>query len=149
MRLTQTTISTSAKDITREWFLVDAGEQILGRCATDIAKKLMGKSKPTFVRYLDMGDYVVVINAQKVQVTGKKLKEKIYTTYSGYPGGLKEESFVSLRERRPESVIRRAVYNMLPKNKLRDQLITRLYVFAGAEHPYQEKFKTQKAKKSE
>lgn len=136
------TVATRAKDIERRWHLVDVGRETVGRIATKIATLLMGKSKPYFVRHLDCGDYVVVVNAKEVKVTGKKLIQKIYTTYSGYPGGLRSESLRDLMNRKPEEVMRRAVYGMLPKNKLRDSMIKRLHVFAGGEHTYTDKFKT-------
>ena len=98
----------------------------------------MGKGKPNYVPYLDMGDYVVVVNAKEVKVTGKKEKQKIYQRYSGYPGGLKEETLEQLRERRPEEIIRHAVKGMLPRGKLGRRMITKLYVYPGSEHPHQE-----------
>ena len=137
MKLTQ---PTKLKDIKRHWHKFDVAGQILGRSATQIAQLLMGKSKPYFVRHLDCGDYVVVINAGKVAVTGKKLTQKIYTSYSGYPGGLKKENLAHLLQRRPTQVVFHAVSGMLPKNKLRDKMLTRLYVFADEKHPYQKKF---------
>lgn len=140
MRQTHTTKSTTAKEIVRTWHEINVTKQTLGRVATDIAVRLMGKSKPYFVKSLDCGDYVVVVNAKAVQVTGRKASEKMYTSYSGYPGGLTTESFEDLHARRPGEVIRRAVYGMLPKNKLRDQMIKRLYIFAENTHPYKNKF---------
>jgi len=122
--------------IKREWHLLDAKDKILGRLSTKIAHLLMGKHKVSFVPWEDRGDYVVVVNAEKVKVTGKKEKQKKYYHHTGYPGGLKEETLERLRERRPEEIIRRAVYNMLPKNKLRKQRIKRLKIFVGEEHPY-------------
>src|SRR3989344_1606349 len=121
------TAATKVKEIQRAWHQVDVAGQTLGRVATGIATLLMGKSKPYFVRNLDCGDYVVVINASHVRVTGKKASTKIYTSYSGFPGGLRKESFQDLQNRRPTEVIRRAVYGMLPKNKLRDSMVKRLY----------------------
>lgn len=132
---------TRQKDIKREWHLIDAQEQILGRLTTKIAGLLMGKNKPYFVRYLDCGDYVVVVNAKDIQVTGKKEKQKKYYRYSGYPGGLKIKTFAQLREENPTRIIYEAVRGMLPQNKLRDRMITRLYVFADDKYPYQDKFK--------
>lgn len=134
------TKSTSIDDVSRSWFMVDVKDKILGRICTYIAHKLMGKSKPYFVRNLDCGDHVVVVNARHVAVTGKKEKEKMYGNYSGYPGGLKEKALWQMRKEKPAEVIRHAVYGMLPKNKLRDRLITRLYVYPEAEHPYGKKF---------
>jgi large subunit ribosomal protein L13 len=134
------TKSTKASEIKRTWHLVDVKDQILGRITTQIALKLIGKSKPYFVHNLDCGDYVVVINAKHVAVTGKKETEKLYGRYSGYPGGLKEKPLWKVREEHPEDIIRHAVMGMLPKNKLRDRMITRLYVFPEADHPYKSKF---------
>lgn len=132
---------TKASDIRRTWHLIDINEQILGRVAVDIAKKLMGKGKPYFVPHLDCGDYVVVINAKNVKVTGKKELNKIYYGHSGYPGGLKSEVLTKLRERKPEEIILKAVRGMLPKNKLRASMLKRLLIFAGKEHTDGDKFK--------
>jgi len=139
------TKATKAGDIVRSWYFVDVKDKVLGRVATDIAHKLMGKSKPYFVRHLDCGDYVVVVNCAHVAVTGKKEKEKIYTRYSGYPGGLKQKTLRQVRESRPTELIRHAVFGMLPKNKLRDRLVTRLYVYPESDHPYGDKLKGKKA----
>lgn len=136
-----TTYSTKQKDIKRAWHLVDAKEKILGRVSTEIAELLIGKKKPYFVSYLDCGDFVVVINAAHVAVTGKKEKQKTYFRHSGYPGGLKTVSLGELRLRQPEKIIIHAVSGMLPQNKLRDRMLKRLYVFAAEEHPYKDKFK--------
>lgn len=132
---------TKASEIKRSWYLVDVKDQILGRAATGIALKLAGKGKPNFVRNLDCGDYVVVINAAHIEVTGKKLKEKTYGKYSGYPGGLKEKALWQLLREKPTEPMRRAVMGMLPKNKLRDRLLTRLYIYPEDIHPYKDKFK--------
>lgn len=137
------TKSTSKTDVVREWHFVDMKNVTLGRGVTKISQFLMGKHKPYFVRHLDCGDYVVVVNADKIVVTGKKLTDKVYTSYSGYPGGIRKETLRELLSRRPEEVIRRAVMGMLPKNKLRDQWMKKLYVYEGEEHPYGEKFKSQ------
>lgn len=136
-----TTNKFSAKDIQRSWHLIDAKNQILGRVATEAAKLLMGKHKPQFVPYLDMGDNVVVINAAKVAVSGKKENQKKYTRYSGYPGGLKVEKLSSLRQRQPEKIIIHAVSGMLPKNKLGRKRLQKLHVFAGAKHPFEKQLK--------
>ena len=141
------TKSTKAKEIERKWHLIDVKGEVLGRVATKIASLLMGKSKPNFVRHLDMGDWVVVINAAHVRVTGNKAETKIYTRYSGYPGGLKREKFKDLQARKPEEIIIHAVSGMLPKNKLRKRTLRRLRVFAGKDHPYQDKFKLQGSSK--
>lgn len=134
------TTSTKGNEIQRTWHLVDVGEKVLGRIAGDIAKKLMGKSKPYFVRNLDCGDFVVVTNAKSVVVTGKKEKQKMYGHYSGFPGGLKQKALWQVRAEKPTEIIRSAVFGMLPKNKIRDRLITRLYIYPGAFHPYASKF---------
>jgi len=132
---------TKVSEIERTWHLVDVKDQILGRAATGIALKLMGKGKPNFVRNLDCGDYVVVVNAAHVAVTGKKLKEKMYGNYSGFPGGLKQKALWQLLKEKPTEPMRRAVTGMLPKNKLRDRLLTRLYIYPEDIHPYKDKFK--------
>lgn len=135
-----TTKATTTKEIKRTWHLIDAKDKTLGRVAVEIAAKLIGKSKPYFVRNLDCGDYVVVINAKQVQVTGHKASEKLYTRYSGFPGGLKKKAFWQVREENPTEIIRRAVMGMLPKNKLRDRMITRLHVRAEDKHEFGAKF---------
>lgn len=141
LQQTRTTKITTEKQIERIWHEVNADNQIVGRIATQIATKLMGKSKLYFVKNLDCGDYVVVTNAKDVQVTGKKASQKIYTQYSGYPGGLQSETFASLKSRKPEEIIRRAVLGMLPKNKLRDSMMKRLYIYKDNEHPYKDKIR--------
>ena len=134
------TKSTKASEIKRNWHLIDVKDEILGRAATKIALVLMGKQKPNFVRNLDCGDYVVVINAATVTTTGKKEKEKLYGNYSGHPGGLKQKALWLVRKEKPTEPMRHAVLGMLPKNKLRDRLMTRLYIYPGMEHPYKSKF---------
>lgn len=131
----------SANDIKRDWHLVDLKNETLGRVATKIAALLMGKSKPYFVRNLDCGDFVVVINAKEVKVTGKKETQKKYYRYTGYPGGLRGEALGDLRERRPEEIIKHAISGMLPQNKLKSKMLKRLFVFKGVDHSYQDKFK--------
>lgn len=135
------TRSTKISDVTREWHMVDLAGKTLGRIATDIAKLLIGKSKPYFVRNLDCGDFVVAINAKDIKVTGKKDEQKIYYRYSGYPGGLRKETLAELKERIPEKVIEFAVKGMLPQNRLRDKMLGRLFVFSGSEHTYGDRFK--------
>ena len=135
---------TKESDIKRDWNLVDVRGKVLGRAATEIANLLMGKRKSYFVRNLDCGDYVVVVNVKEVKVTGKKEEQKVYKRFSGYPGGLRVERLKELRERRPEDIIRHAISGMLPKNRLHDRMLKRLYVFAGGEHPYANKIKDQK-----
>lgn len=134
------TASTKVSDIERRWVLVDVKEKTLGRIATEIALKLMGKGKTNFVRNLDCGDYVVVINAAHFTVTGRKDKEKLYGNYSGHPGGLKQKALWQVRKEKPIEPIRHAVWGMLPKNKLRARLVTRLYIYSEADHPYKDKF---------
>lgn len=132
---------TKAKDIVRAWHHINVDNLILGRNATIIAGLLMGKGKPYFAKNMDCGDYVVITNAKKVKVTGNKELAKIYTNYSGYSSGLKKARLEEVREKKPEKIIRHAVSGMLPKNKLREQMLKRLYVFSGGEHPYEDKFK--------
>lgn len=134
------------KDIKRNWHMVDAEDAILGRMSTKLATLLMGKHKPIYSDHMDMGDYVVVINAQKVKVTGKKRKQKVYQKHSGYPGGFKEISFEKMITEHPERVIELAVSRMLPGNRLRDKRMRRLKVFAGADHSYRNKFEDIKKK---
>lgn len=134
----------SAKNIKRNWHFVDLNGKILGRTANEIARLLQGKHKTNFVSYLDMGDYVVAVNAKSVAVSGKKAEQKTYTYYSGYPGGLREVPFKTLLERKPQEIISRAVMGKLPKNKLRDRRMTRLYIYPGETHPYADKFKENK-----
>ena len=136
-----TTKPTKISDITRTWHLIDVKDKVLGRIATDIALSLMGKSKPYFVRNLDCGDFIVVVNAKYVATTGKKEKQKLYGNFSGFPGGLKQKALWQMRAEKPTEIIRHAVWGMLPKNKLRDRLITRLYIYPEAEHPYKDKIK--------
>ncbi len=134
---TQYTKATKKKELTHAWHLVDVKGKVLGHVATEIAMKLLGKSKPNYVPNLDCGDSVVVINCALVEVTGKKEKEKRYGNFSGFPGGLKEKALWQVRKEKPTEIIRHAVWGMLPKNKLRDRLITRLFLFADENHPYQ------------
>lgn len=134
------TLPTKINDIKREWHLVDVNGKILGRTATEIAKLLMGKGKPYFAKNLDCGDYVVVINAKDVAVSGKKETDKVYTRYSGYPSGLKRIRLEEMREKKPEEIVHHAVSGMLPKNKLRASMLKRLYIFSSSEHKYGDKF---------
>lgn len=121
----------------RNWVVVDASGQTLGRLATQIADTLRGKRKPEYTPHVDTGDFVVVINAEKVVVTGNKRTEKIYYRHSGFPGGLKSRTFEEMIDRRPEEVIRKAVKGMLPKNRLARKQLTKLKVYAGPEHPHE------------
>ena len=134
------TQTTKASDIKRSWILVDAKGKTLGRMGTEIAKLLMGKAKPYFVRNLDCGDYVVVINAKDVAVSGKKEEQKTFYRYSGYPGGLKRRTLAEQREMDPTAIVMHAVKGMLPQNRLRATMLKRLFIFAGEEHTYQDKF---------
>lgn len=139
MKITQ---PTKEKQIEREWHLVDVKDKILGREAVTIAHKLMGKGKGYFVNNLDCGDFVVVVNAKDVKTTGNKEDKKIYTNYSGYPGGLRTRTLKEVRAKNPTEIISHAVYGMLPKNKLRDKMMKRLYVFADENHKFQKELKT-------
>lgn len=132
----------SSKEIKKSWLLIDAKNQVLGRLATKVATVLMGKNKPQFVPYLDMGDNVVVVNASKVKVTGKKEEQKKYVRHSGYPGGLKVRTLSQVREDHPEELIIHAVKGMIPKTKLGRQMIKKLHVFAGASHPFEHQLQT-------
>ncbi|MBE6025472.1 MAG: 50S ribosomal protein L13 [Firmicutes bacterium] len=123
-------------EVERKWYVVDADGKTLGRLASEVASVLRGKNKPTFTPHVDCGDYVIVINAEKVAVTGKKRAEKIYKKHTGYPGGLREITFDKLQQKKPEEIIRHAVKGMLPDGKLGRQMFKKLKVYAGAEHPH-------------
>ncbi len=125
------------KDITRDWHLVDAEGRVLGRLASRVASILMGKEKPTYADFLDCGDFVIVVNAEKVRLTGKKLSNKLYYRHSGYPGGLKQMTAAEVLEKHPERVIRSAVKGMLPRNKLGRKMLLKLKIYAGGDHPHQ------------
>jgi large subunit ribosomal protein L13 len=131
------TWNAKAENVERTWYLVDAEGQNLGRLATRIADTLRGKRKPEYTPHVDTGDFVVVVNAEKIAVTGKKLDEKLYYRHSGYPGGLRSRTLREQLERRPTEVIRKAVKGMLPRNKLANRQITKLKVYAGPEHPHE------------
>ena len=133
---TTKTFSAKLSEVQRDWRVVDADGATLGRLATQIATILRGKHKVTFTPSLDTGDPVIVVNAAKIKVTGNKLKDKMYVRHSGYPGGFRAENLERLLERRPEEVIRRAVRGMLPQNRLGEQMIRKLHVYAGGEHPH-------------
>jgi large subunit ribosomal protein L13 len=124
-------------EIAREWYLVDADGQTLGRLATQIAETLRGKNKPAYTPHVDTGDFVIVVNAEKIQVTGNKLDEKRYYRHSGYPGGLRSRTLREQLDRRPTEVLRTAVKGMLPKNRLARQQITKLKIYAGPDHPHE------------
>ncbi len=127
----------SAKEIVRAWHVIDAEGVVLGRLASDAARILMGKNKPTYTPFLDTGDHVIVINADKVRLTGQKERDKIYRTHSGYPGGLKEVGAAKMRATRPIRMVELAISGMLPKNKLGKQMYRKLNVYAGPKHPHQ------------
>ena len=143
------TYSTKASDIKREWHSIDADGKILGRVATEVAGLLMGKHKPIFCRHLDVGDFVVVINAEKVRVTGNKAKQKLYYRHSGYPGGLKSISLEKMMQTNPARVIEHAVKGMLPHNRLEARMMKRLRVYVGDTHPYQGQIKAASVKVEE
>jgi len=126
-----------ANEIERKWYVVDASELVLGRLATKIATVLRGKNKPQFTPHLDVGDFVVVINAEKVRLTGKKADIKTYSHYTGYPGGLKQEVFSDVQRRHPERLVEWAVWGMLPHSRLGKQQIKKLKVYRGTAHPHQ------------
>ena len=136
MNLNQTTTIPSGKDVQRKWFVLDASGQTLGRLASRAANVLTGKNNPLYTPYIDMGDHVIVINAEKIQVTGMKASQKMYRRYTGFPGGLREEGFTKLLARRPEKIVEEAIKGMLPKSKLGRQMATKLKVYKGADHPH-------------
>jgi large subunit ribosomal protein L13 len=131
------TYSAKPGEIQRDWVIVDAEGKTLGRLATVIADRLRGKNKAAFTPHVDTGDFVVVVNAEKIAVTGKKLDEKMYYRHSGYPGGLRERSLRVQLERQPTEVLRKAVKGMLPRNRLARQQLTKLKIYAGPEHPHE------------
>ena len=131
------TYSAKAEDIDRKWYLIDAEGEILGRLASQIATILRGKNKPTYTPSMDLGDYVVVINAEKIKVTGNKLKGKIYRYHTSYPGGLKSVTLETLLKKKPELVVKKAVQGMIPHTKLGRAMIKKLKIYKGNEHPHQ------------
>jgi len=131
------TYSAKKADVQRQWVMVDAEDMVLGRLASHIAHVLRGKNKPTFTPHVDTGDFVVVVNAEKVRLTGNKLDGKIYYRHSGYPGGIKSMTARELLEKKPEQLIRKAVKGMLPKNRLGRQMFSKLKVYVGPDHPHQ------------
>ncbi len=130
------TFMASPATIDRKWYVVDAEGQTLGRLASEVAKVLRGKNKPIYTPHVDCGDYVVIVNAEKIVVTGKKLDQKIYYHHSGFVGGLKETTLREMLQKKPEQVVELAVKGMLPKGTLGRQMYTKLHVYAGAEHPH-------------
>lgn len=138
--LTKITQSARTEDARPSWHLIDMKGKVLGRTITQVSGFLIGKHKANYTANVDNGDYVVVINAKELEITGRKAEQKIYTRYSGYPSGLKRLTFNALMAKDPTKVVKNAVYGMLPKNRLRDKRMTRLYVFTGDTHPYKDKF---------
>jgi large subunit ribosomal protein L13 len=130
------TYSPKPNELTHDWYIVDAEGQTLGRFAAELTTRLMGKHKPQYSPHLDCGDNIVVINADKIAVTGNKLANKKYYRHSGYPGGIKETNLAELMERKPTAALERAVKGMLPKNRLQDDRLARLKLYAGSEHPH-------------
>ncbi|OGL46749.1 MAG: 50S ribosomal protein L13 [Candidatus Schekmanbacteria bacterium RBG_16_38_10] len=137
MKLSSKSFCAKKEDMQRSWYLVDADGKILGRLASKIAMILMGKNKPIYTAHVDTGDHVVVINAEKILLTGDKLNKKIYYSHSNYPGGLKEINAKKLLEKKPEMVLEKAVQRMLPKNKLGRAMAKKLKVYSGTTHPHQ------------
>ena len=133
----RTTYMPSKADIERKWYVVDESGKTLGRLASEVAKVLSGKNKPSYTQFLDTGDYVIVVNAEKIVVTGKKLEQKVYTHHTGYIGGLKETTLKRMLETKPENVIKHAVKGMLPKNTLGRSMMRKLHVYAGADHKHE------------
>jgi len=131
------TYSTKAKDIKREWHVIDATDKALGRVASQVASLLMGKHKPIYAPHLDTGDYVIVINASKIKITGRKAEQKIYYRHSGYPGGLKSPTFKDIFDKSPQYIVEHAVKGMLPHTSLGEAMFKKLKVYPGNEHPHQ------------
>ena len=123
-------------DVDRKWFVVDATDLVLGRMSTAVATKLMGKDKPQYTPHLDLGDYVIIINADKVKLTGNKEKDKMYYNHSGFPGGMRKRNAATMREKYPEEMVKRAIWGMIPHNRLGRKMIKKLFVYRGAEHPH-------------
>lgn len=130
------TFSAKPHEVKRDWFIIDASDKVLGRLATEVARRLRGKHKAEYTPHVDTGDYIVIINAEKISVTGRKFKEKMYYHHSGFPGGIKSISFDKLQEKNPVRIIERAVKGMLPKNPLGRDMYRKLKIYAGAEHPH-------------
>ena len=130
------TFSAKTHEVKRDWYVIDASNKVLGRVATEIARRLRGKHKAEYTPHVDTGDYIVVINAEKITVTGRKFKKKIYYRHSGFPGGIKSVSFDKLQEKNPTRIIELAVKGMLPKNVLGRAMYRKLKVYAGSEHPH-------------
>jgi large subunit ribosomal protein L13 len=135
--LSYKTISANKATVKKEWYVVDATDQILGRLSSEVAKIIRGKNKTSFTPHVDCGDYVIVINADKIKLTGKKLTDKQYLRYTGYPGGERWSTPEELLKKNPERIIEKAVKGMLPRNRLGSVIIKNLYIYAGSEHPHQ------------
>lgn len=131
------TFNAKKEEINRDWYIVDAENKVLGRLASEIAQVLRGKHKPEYTPHVDTGDYVIVINAEKVKLTGNKWQDKKHYSHSNYPGGIKETSYAELRDKDPEFIIKKAVKGMVPHNKLGREVIKKLKVYAGTNHPHQ------------
>jgi len=140
------TYSLSSKDVEERWHVVDATDRTLGRIATEVTHLLRGKYRPTYTPHMDNGDFVVVINADKVRVTGAKSRQKIYYSHSGYPGGLTETPYLRVMERHPERIVQAAVKGMIPHNRLGRKILRHLKVYAGPEHPHEAQVNAGKAK---
>jgi large subunit ribosomal protein L13 len=130
------TFSAKSHEVKRDWFVVDASDKVLGRLATEIARRLRGKHKAEFTPHVDTGDYIIVTNAEKVTVTGRKFKDKMYYRHTGHPGGIKSDSFEKLQARNPAKIIELAVKGMLPKNPLGREMYRKLKVYVGSDHPH-------------
>lgn len=130
------TFSAKPETVKRDWYVVDATDKVLGRLSSEIARRLRGKHKPEYTPHVDTGDYVVVINAEKVRVTGAKTTDKMYYRHSGFPGGIRSRSFEQMRDSHPERIIEKAVKGMLPRNPLGRAMLKKLKVYAGGEHPH-------------
>jgi len=131
------TLSAKPETVKRDWYVVDAAGKTLGRLSTEIARRLRGKHKPEYTPHVDTGDYIVVINASQVRVTGNKSSDKMYYSHTGFPGGIKSINFEKLVDKAPEQVIQKSVKGMLPKNRLARQMINKLKIYAGKEHPHE------------
>jgi large subunit ribosomal protein L13 len=130
------TFSAKTHEVKRDWLIIDASDKILGRLATEIARRLRGKHKAEYTPHVDTGDYIIVTNAEKIAVTGRKFKEKMYYNHSGFPGGIKSISFDKLQQKNPKSILERAVKGMLPKNPLGREMYRKLKIYVGSEHPH-------------
>ncbi|NLN97552.1 MAG: 50S ribosomal protein L13 [Eubacteriaceae bacterium] len=135
--IARATTMAKPQEIERKWYVIDAEDKVLGRLASEVASILRGKNKPFFTPHVDCGDYVIIINAEKVKLTGKKLEQKIYQTYSGYTGGRKEVVYSELLAKNPELLVRKAIKGMMPRTRLANQMIKKLKIYAGTEHPHE------------